>query len=79
MKLKTKITIKPEDLLTIAQTHQKLGKGFSRKSIMRRIESGDWAEGVHYIDDARSDSRLRSIKINITAVQEWRSTPAAKR
>lgn len=79
MRLKNKVTIKPEDLLTIAQTSEKLGKGFSRKSITRRIEAGDWVEGIHYIDDAPSYSKLRSIKINLPAVLEWRSTPAAQR
>lgn len=79
MKLKNKPTIKPEDLLTIAQTGEKLGKGFSRKSIMRRIDSGDWVEGIHFIDDARSNSKLRSIKINLPAVIEWRCTPADQR
>ncbi len=79
MRLKNKPTIKSEDLLTIGQTSQKLGKGFSRKSITRRIKAGDWVEGIHYIDDAPSYSKLKSIKINLPAVLEWRSTPAAER
>jgi hypothetical protein len=79
MRLKNKLKINPEDLLTIGQTSQKLGKGFSRKSISRRIEAGDWVEGIHFIDDAPSYSKLRSIKINLPAVIEWRSTPAAER
>ena len=76
---KVKITINPQDLLTIDQTHQKLGKGFSRNSIMRRIAAGEWIEGYHFVDDASRNSKQRAIKINIAAVQEWRSTPAALR
>jgi hypothetical protein len=79
MKLKNKPTIRPEDLLTISQASEKLGKGFSYKSIQRRIAAGDWIEGIHFIDDAPSYSKLRSIKINLPAVLEWRSTPAAER
>jgi hypothetical protein len=79
MKPRNKPIIRPEDLLTIGQTAEKLGKGFSYKSIQRRIACGDWVEGYHFIDDAPSYSKLRSIKINLPAVLEWRSTPAAER
>jgi hypothetical protein len=76
---KAKIKINPEDLVTIKQASIALGKGYSRSSMLRRINTGEWQEGIHYIDDARMDSKLRNIKINLTAVQEQRSIPAGKR
>lgn len=79
MRAKNKVSINPSDLRTIAQTHQLLGKGYSRNSIMRKIASGDWVEGVHYVNDASRDNQQRAIRINIVAVQEWRATPAALR
>lgn len=74
-----KTTINPEDLVTINQATEKLGKGYSRSSILRRIDAGEWKEGIHYIDDALVNSKLRSIKINLAAVQEQRSIPAGQR
>lgn len=67
------------ELVTIAEAADRLGKGYSRRSIFRRIQSGDWKEGTHWIDDRRQDSDRRIIKINLTAIQIWRSTPAAFR
>jgi hypothetical protein len=71
----------PQDaeLVPINQAAQLLGSGYSRRSIFRRIESGEWQEGIHWIDDRRQDSDRRIIKINLTAVQELRGTPAAFR
>jgi len=69
----------PAELVTIGEASSHLGKGFSRSSIFRRIRSGDWIEGIHWIDDRQIGSSNRLIKINLTAVQLWRSTPAAFR
>ena len=67
------------ELLTIEQASNRLGKGFSRSSIIRRINSGEWQEGVHWIDARRGGSINRIIKINITAVLNEFVTPAAFR
>jgi hypothetical protein len=74
-----RVEINTEDLVTIAQAYQKLGVGYSRSSILRRIKSGEWIEGVHYINDARTNSNYRIIKINIRAVQELRKTNSGER
>lgn len=70
---------KDAELISIEEASLRLGKGFSRRSIIRRIDSGEWTEGVHWIDDRREGGKNRIIKINLTAVQEWRGTPAAYR
>jgi len=66
-------------LVPLETASEQLGRGFSRRSILRRIDSGEWVEGIHWIDDRREGSTYRLIKINLTAIQEWRSIPAAKR
>jgi hypothetical protein len=67
------------ELVPIEEASAKLGRGFSRRSILRRIDSGEWQEGIHWIDDRRMGSTKRIIKINLTAVMELRSVPAAYR
>jgi hypothetical protein len=67
------------ELVTIAEASDRLGEGYSRSSIFRRIRSGEWQEGIHWIDDRRQDSDRRIIKINLTAVNELRGIPAAFR
>lgn len=67
------------ELLTIEAAATRLGKGYSRRSIFRRISSGDWVEGIHWIDDRQQGSANRLIKINLTAIQQMRLIPAAFR
>ncbi|WP_414624400.1 hypothetical protein [Calothrix sp. CCY 0018] len=67
------------ELLTIQEASKRLGKGFSRSSILRRIRSEQWKEGLHWVDARRNDSMNRLIKINITAVLNGFTTPAAFR
>ena len=67
------------ELLTIEQASTRLGKGFSRSSIIRRISSGEWLEGVHWVDARRGGAANRIVKINITAVLDTFATPAAFR
>jgi hypothetical protein len=67
------------ELLSIPEASKQLGKGYSRRSIFRRISSGEWIEGVHWIDDRSQNSARRIVKINLTAVNELRATPAAFR
>jgi hypothetical protein len=66
-------------LVTIARAAAMLGKGYSYSSILRRIETGEWKEGIHWIDDSPLNARKRSIKINLTAVNEFRAIPKAFR
>ncbi len=71
--------IDPSQLATIEEAHERLGKGYSRSSILRRIESGEWKEGFHWIDDRREGSLKRVVKINLEAVNRLRVVPAGRR
>lgn len=44
------------------------GRGFSRSTILRRIESGEWIQGKHWESDHRVASERRLIKINVDYV-----------
>jgi hypothetical protein len=66
-------------LVTIDEASRQLGKGYSRSSILRRIESGEWVEGIHWIDDRREGAKKRSVKIDLLAVKKQRFIPAGKR
>ena len=67
------------ELFTIDEASALLGYGYSRRSIFRRISSGDWKEGTHWIDDRRDGSTMRMVRVNMAAVQALRQTPAAAR
>lgn len=67
------------EYLPMDEAAKVLGEGYSRSSILRRINSEEWVEGVHWIDDRRAGTTYRRIKINLTAVNEWRRKPAARR
>jgi len=67
------------EYLPIDEAAKVPGEGYSRSSILRRIDAEEWIEGVHWIDDRRSGAAYRRIKINIAAVNKWRKMPAAKR
>lgn len=71
--------IDPAQLVTIEEAHEKLGKGYSRSSILRRIESNEWKEGIHWIDDRRIGALKRVIKINLKEVNQLRAMPAGRR
>ncbi|MBW4694664.1 MAG: hypothetical protein KME27_23180 [Lyngbya sp. HA4199-MV5] len=67
------------ELVTLETAAAALGRGYSRSSILRRINSGEWREGIEWIDDRPGTSRYRLIKINLTAVEARRRKPAGKR
>lgn len=67
------------DLVSVQEASKILGSGFSRSSIVRRIESGEWIEGIHWIDDRRLSATRRIIKINLAEVQKIRIVPAGER
>lgn len=73
------LQINPSQLVTIAEASAQLGRGYSRSSIIRRIEAEEWKEGIHWIDDRRVGATKRVIKINLDAVNQLRSIPAGKR
>lgn len=72
-------SFKDAEYISLEEASDRLGKGYSRSSILRRIDSGEWQEGLHWIDDRRNGTAYRRIKINFAAVQQWRQIPAAKR
>lgn len=74
-----KPTIKEEDCVTIDEAYKLLGRGYSRRSILRRIESGEFTEGEHWINDASPYSKKRNIKINLEAIRRLRATPTHQR
>lgn len=67
------------DLVALDEASRRLGRGFSRSSILRRIDSGEWQEGIHWVDARRKGSVYRVIKINLAAVRTTLATPAAFR
>lgn len=67
------------EYLSLEEASDLLGRGYSKRSIIRRIDNGEWKEGIHWIDDRRSGSKYRLIKINLEEVEKWRKRPAAKR
>jgi hypothetical protein len=79
VKLKSKVEISLEFLVPIDYAVEKLGKGFSRSAIIRRIDSGEWQEGVHWVDDRRVGAKRRIIKINMVEVGKLRSQLAGER
>ena len=76
---KTNLLKEEPELLPIKEATKKLGQGFSRRSILRRIDSGEWKEKIHWVDDRRIGAQRRAIKINITEVKKIRYIPAGKR
>jgi hypothetical protein len=70
--------IKPEisenNLIDINQASEKLGRGWSARSIYRKIDNGELEEGIHFIDDASPSSKKRIIKLIVSAIQELRAT-----
>jgi len=67
------------ELVTVDEASRRLGKGFSRRSIVRRIDRGEWIEGVEWVDDRHKGAINRQIRINLVAVQAWRQKPATER
>lgn len=78
-KVKLVPVTEPTQLVSIKEASQILGDGFSRSSILRRIESGEWVEGTHWVDDRRQGGQRRLIKINLIEVQKCRTVAAGKR
>lgn len=71
--------INEEDLITIKECHLRLGRGFSRSTILRRIASGEFEEGWHWVNLASRNSQNRNIRINMAAIREYIATPGGLR
>ena len=56
--------------LTLKEASKKLGRGFSTKSMRRRIKSGEWKLGKHYIDVSLETSRRAFYKVDVDYVLE---------
>jgi hypothetical protein len=76
---KQAIQITPDELVSISNAPEVFGKGWSRRSILRRIDSGEFREGVHWIDDAPRDCTIRRIKLVKSAIEAHLSIPAGAR
>jgi len=78
----TKVKISPipaNNLLTIKEAAERLGQNYSDRSIHRLIESGEWQEGIHWINQARATAKNRRIKINIAEAEKYAGISAAYR
>ena len=57
----------------IEEAHKFLGGGWSKHSILKRIEQGELEEGKLWRDERSLSSRLALKKINVYAVDRWLS------
>jgi hypothetical protein len=78
-KLKKYPPIPIENLIDLADAPDFFGRGFSRRNILRRIDSGEFKEGLHFINTAPPGSLKAQIKLNKSAIEEYFSTPHAAR
>lgn len=77
---KAQKTFSAEELITMELLSEKLGKGYSRSSILKRIDiTEEWKEGQHWVDVAPSGSKYRKIKLVLPAILKEVSTPIAMR
>ncbi|MBW4598939.1 MAG: hypothetical protein KME29_04825 [Calothrix sp. FI2-JRJ7] len=74
-----KATINEQDCVPIDEAYRILGRGFSRRSILRYIEAEYFIEGIHWVNDAPPSSKKRNIKINLEAIRRLRATPTHQR
>ena len=60
---------------TLQHAATTLGKGFSCKTINRRIESGVWVQGIHWVNVGAG--LRRQIRLNLEAIVDpstWRKS-----
>jgi hypothetical protein len=69
--------INSEDLVPLRKAVEKLG--YSTSTMKRRIESGDWVEGLHWVNDAAKNAKCRKILVNIKEVNKLRTVSASFR
>lgn len=66
--------INSKDLIDIHQAVEIFGRGWSDRSIYRKIESGELIESIHFIDDTSPNSKKRLIKLIKPAIEKLRGT-----
>lgn len=54
--------------IDIKDAGKRLGRGWGRNTIKRRIGKNQLKEGIHYRDDRLPDALYGTYKINITAI-----------
>ncbi|MEH2070003.1 MAG: hypothetical protein V7K47_17890 [Nostoc sp.] len=67
-----KVKLKPNDideskLLTLKQVHDEMGKGYSPRTIRRKIADGIYKQGTHYF---RTGGTEGIIKIYLPAIKQ---------
>ncbi|OKH14810.1 hypothetical protein NIES592_08005 [Fischerella major NIES-592] len=67
-----KLKLKPGDidelsLLTLEETHAKLGKGYSPRTIRRKIANGEYIQGKHYF---RTGGVNGIIKVHLPSIMQ---------
>ena len=74
-----RLKIKSDDLIDINSAKDLFGKGWSKSSILRRIDNHELIEGKHYINDASVNSKQRKIKLIISGIEKFRGTLSYQR
>jgi hypothetical protein len=59
--------IQESDLLTLEEVYIKLGKGYSPRTLRRKIQSGEYIQGVHYF---RTGGVNGLIKIHLPSIKQ---------
>lgn len=68
-----------EEWTDIKDACKRLGRGWGRNTIKRRIEQGQLKEGIHYRDDRLPQSIYANYKINVTAIVKDFCVPVIER
>ena len=59
--------IKESDLLTLEQLHLRLGRGFSARTIRKKIASGELVQGKHYF---RTNGVNGIIRVHLPSIKQ---------
>jgi hypothetical protein len=65
--------------IDIKDAGKRLGRGWGRNTIKRRIDKSQLIEGIHYRDDRLPDALYGTYKINITAIVQDFCIPIIQR
>lgn len=69
--------INSNDLMPLREAVKELD--YSATTMYRRINSGDWVEGIHWVDDSVKNAKYKKILINIKEVNKLRTVSASFR
>jgi hypothetical protein len=76
-KRKVAYEIDSKDLVPLRKAAKELE--YSAATMYRRINAGDWVEGLHWVDDAARNAKCKKILINIKEVNKLRTVSASFR